>query len=133
MYAVKELQEACTRAGRPMPVNVAFFFEGEEENGSLGSREVMQANLGWFANTRLVVISNTLWVGENRPCLTYGMRGMISLSVEVSAPPWMACTAPASPRNQHPPTLHPLNKKPQHAGAICTTCTSFSTFTCQSA
>ncbi len=30
-----------------------------------------------------MVISNTLWVGEQVPCLTYGMRGMISLSIEV--------------------------------------------------
>lgn len=43
----------------------------------------MRANLPWFEGTRLVVISNTLWVGEQVPCLTYGMRGMISLSVEV--------------------------------------------------
>lgn len=56
---------------------------GEEENGSIGFREAVRANLPWFEGTRLVVISNTLWVGEQVPCLTYGMRGMISLSVEV--------------------------------------------------
>jgi di- and tripeptidase/Cys-Gly metallodipeptidase DUG1 len=33
-----------------------------------------------------VIISNTNWVGESVPCLTYGMRGMISLSVTVSGP-----------------------------------------------
>jgi len=38
---------------------------------------------GRFEGTQLVVISNTLWVGEQVPCLTYGMRGMISLSIEV--------------------------------------------------
>ena len=37
----------------------------------------MQQNLRWFEGTRLVVISNTLWVGERLPCITYGMRGMI--------------------------------------------------------
>lgn len=36
-----------------------------------------------FEGVQLVVISNTLWVGEQVPCLTYGMRGMISLSLEV--------------------------------------------------
>ncbi len=39
---------------------------------------------GRFEGTQLVVISNTLWVGEQVPCLTYGMRGMISLSIEVA-------------------------------------------------
>lgn len=33
-----------------------------------------------------MVISNTLWVGETVPCLTYGMRGMITFSVEVAGP-----------------------------------------------
>jgi di- and tripeptidase/Cys-Gly metallodipeptidase DUG1 len=33
-----------------------------------------------------VIISNTLWVGESVPCLTYGMRGMVALSIEVSGP-----------------------------------------------
>lgn len=43
IYAVRELLEACTRAGRQLPINVAFFLEGEEENGSLGSKEVRAA------------------------------------------------------------------------------------------
>lgn len=45
--------------------------------GSTGFREAVQQNLRWFEGTRLVVISNTLWVGERLPCITYGMRGMI--------------------------------------------------------
>jgi hypothetical protein len=42
-----------------------------------------QANLGWFQDAELVVISNTVWVGERLPCLTYGMRGMVTASIEV--------------------------------------------------
>lgn len=57
--------------------------QGEEENGSAGFKEALQSNLHWFEGTQLVVISNTLWVGENVPCLTYGMRGMIAASIEV--------------------------------------------------
>jgi acetylornithine deacetylase/succinyl-diaminopimelate desuccinylase-like protein/WD40 repeat protein len=150
IHAVREMHE-CWRAsgaGAP-PVNVAFVFEGEEENGSTGFREALAANRGWFsmaaaaveegeggggaaasavngggdasaattsapalgvlggsggsggigsgnndnssaiptaAAPSLVVVSNTVWVGERRPCLTYGMRGMITLSIEVSGP-----------------------------------------------
>lgn len=52
-----------------------------------GSLQVLQSNKRWFEGVDLIVISNTLWVGEKTPCLTYGMRGMLSLSVEVLLPP----------------------------------------------
>ncbi len=39
--------------------------------------------LRFFEGTELIIISNTLWVGENVPCLTYGMRGMLSLTLQV--------------------------------------------------
>jgi Cys-Gly metallodipeptidase DUG1 len=69
-----------------LPVNVAFLFEGEEENGSTGFREAVHQNISWFEDTSLIVISNTLWVGETVPCITYGMRGMINLSIEIKGP-----------------------------------------------
>ncbi|KAI7835447.1 hypothetical protein COHA_010652 [Chlorella ohadii] len=86
VYAVKELLEECKSGGTCLPANVVFLIEGEEENGSTGFREAVQQNLRWFEGARLVLISNTLWVGERLPCITYGMRGMISLSIEVRGP-----------------------------------------------
>ena len=71
---------------RPARPARAPLLPGEEENGSIGFREAVQSNLRWFQGTELVIISNTLWVGEKVPCLTYGMRGMISLSIEVKGP-----------------------------------------------
>ena len=64
VYAVKELIEESRDTGGSLPVNVAFAFEGEEENGSGGFRETIKANLHWFEGTQLIIISNTLWVGE---------------------------------------------------------------------
>ena len=67
VYAVKEmLEEGAGGGAKPgsLPVNVAFVVEGEEENGSAGFREAVQANLHWFEGTQLIIISNTLWVGE---------------------------------------------------------------------
>jgi len=90
VYAVKEMLEdgapSAAGPGGRLPCNVAFAIEGEEENGSSGFREVLQSNKRWFEGVDLIVISNTLWVGEKTPCLTYGMRGMLSLSVEVGGP-----------------------------------------------
>lgn len=90
-YAVKEMlqeDDGSSSHGNTgcLPCNVAFAIEGEEENGSAGFQEVLQSNKRWFEGVDLVVISNTLWVGEKTPCLTYGMRGMLSLSVTVSGP-----------------------------------------------
>ena len=69
---MKELLEEGKASQGSLPVNVAFAFEGEEENGSVGFEEAIQGNLHWFEGTQLIVISNTLWVGERVPCLTYG-------------------------------------------------------------
>ncbi|GIL70254.1 hypothetical protein Vretifemale_1091 [Volvox reticuliferus] len=101
IFAVRELMNNCGdaasagsggygggargRLGR-LPVNVAFIFEGEEENGSRGFSQAIMQNLRWFEGTQLIIISNTLWVGENMPCLTYGMRGMLSLTVQITGP-----------------------------------------------
>ncbi len=87
VYAVKEMLEAGRGdddAG--LPVNLAFLFEGEEENGSIGLKDAVLQNAAWFEGTQLILISNTLWLGERVPCLTYGMRGMISFSLEVRGP-----------------------------------------------
>jgi len=86
VFAVRELLESCSRGGRELPVNCAFCFEGEEENGSHGFAATLEANQHWFTGTQAIVVSNTLWIGENRPCLTYGMRGLICLDVAVTGP-----------------------------------------------
>jgi acetylornithine deacetylase/succinyl-diaminopimelate desuccinylase-like protein len=67
----------------PVPVNFVFVFEGEGENGSVGFRESILQNLDWFSGTALIVNTNNTWIGETVPCLTYGMRGLVKLRVEV--------------------------------------------------
>ena len=87
IFAVKELLLNSSNGNCDgLPVNVAFLFEGEEENGSTGFREAVTQNVSWFEGTSLIIISNTNWVGESVPCITYGMRGMITFSIEVKGP-----------------------------------------------
>lgn len=45
IYAVKELLETSGSGG--LGCNVAFVFEGEEENGSGGFRNALRSNLQW--------------------------------------------------------------------------------------
>ena len=85
VFAVKELIDKYGGIRR-LPMNIAVLIEGEEENGSGGFKETLSNNAHWFKNTELIVISNTLWIGKDKPCITYGMRGMITLSVEVYGP-----------------------------------------------
>ncbi len=75
VYAVKEMIEESKHTGGSLPVNVAFAFEGEEENGSGGFHEAIRANLHWFEGTQLIIISNTLWVGEEVGSLTPNYQG----------------------------------------------------------
>lgn len=84
VFAVKELLdrregEAC--AG--LPCNLSFIFEGEEEIGSPGLAAVVESHPSWFSDARLIVISNSQWIGDELPCLTLGMRGMLCMTVRV--------------------------------------------------
>ena len=89
IYAVKELVEERKAAGYlegDLPVNFAFLFEGQEEVGSRGFREALLEKIDWFKGSVVSIICNTYWIGNERPCLVYGMRGMVQLSVEVDGP-----------------------------------------------
>jgi di- and tripeptidase len=71
-------------------LGITFVLEGQEESGlSLKARgfdRVLEDNRSMFENTCGVLISNNYWIDDKRPCLTYGMRGVIDLAVEVRGP-----------------------------------------------
>ena len=70
--------------------NIRFLIEGEEENGSAGVLESVAANSGSHSGSigpaDLLLISNNYWIGESRPCIVYGMRGVIYFEVTLSGP-----------------------------------------------
>lgn len=65
------------------PAAFVFALEGEGENGSLGFREAILQNVEWFAHTSLILNCNNTWIGETAPCLTYGLRGLVKLRLDV--------------------------------------------------
>ena len=87
VYAVKELLDEVGGADN-LPVHVTFILEGEDETGSRGFSASVEKHIssGWFQNTTCVLIANTVWIGEKVPCLTMGLRGMISLAIHVHGP-----------------------------------------------
>lgn len=79
--------DAHQRAGLDFPVNLLMCFEGMEEYGSEGLEEFIQAEAKkYFADTDAVCISDNYWLGTEKPCLTYGLRGCNYYSIEVSGP-----------------------------------------------
>ena len=52
---MKELQQAASRDGKGgLGANIAFVFEGEEENGSGGFRNAVRQNMQWCGGDALL-------------------------------------------------------------------------------
>ncbi|KAI1806776.1 hypothetical protein F4811DRAFT_509163 [Daldinia bambusicola] len=79
--------EAHQKAGVDFPVNLLMCFEGMEEYGSEGLEELIhKEGKGYFADADAVCISDNYWLGTEKPCLTYGLRGCNYYAVEISGP-----------------------------------------------
>ncbi|RWS28928.1 cytosolic non-specific dipeptidase-like protein [Leptotrombidium deliense] len=70
--------------GIELPVNIKFCFEGMEESGSEGLDDLVESKKDtFFKNTDYVCISDNYWLGLNKPCITYGLRGLSYFGIEV--------------------------------------------------
>jgi Cys-Gly metallodipeptidase DUG1 len=79
--------EAHRRADIDLPVNLLMCFEGMEEYGSEGLDDfVREESQNYFAGTDAVCISDNYWLGTEKPCLTYGIRGCNYYSISISGP-----------------------------------------------
>jgi Cys-Gly metallodipeptidase DUG1 len=79
--------EAHQKAGVEFPVNLLCCFEGMEEYGSEGLDDFIKAEAKkFFADTDAVCISDNYWLGTEKPCLTYGLRGNSYYQVTISGP-----------------------------------------------
>jgi nonspecific dipeptidase len=76
--------EAHNKLGIEIPVNLKFCFEAMEESGSEGLDElVAQRKDSFFSDVDYVCISDNYWLGNEKPCLTYGLRGIAYFFIEV--------------------------------------------------
>ena len=81
--------QAHKEAGIDFPVNLLMCFEGMEEYGSEGLDEfIVQESKtgGFFESAEAVCISDNYWLGTEKPCLTYGLRGCNYYGMEISGP-----------------------------------------------
>jgi len=77
--------QAYQALGIEIPVNMKFCFEGMEESGSEGLDELLMSrkDTEFMKSVDYVCISDNYWLGKNKPCITYGLRGICYFSIEV--------------------------------------------------
>ena len=72
-------------ANRELESDLVFLIEGEEETGSFGFDEALRRCKATIGHVDAILVSNSTWVSDDRPCITYGMRGVVHCTLEVSS------------------------------------------------
>jgi acetylornithine deacetylase/succinyl-diaminopimelate desuccinylase-like protein len=85
MYIHIKTVEAYMKTKGMLPLNVKFIIEGEEEIGSGNLEEFVNRNQD-LLKCNAVLISDTSLYGPGIPTLTYGLRGLCYMEVEVTGP-----------------------------------------------
>jgi len=76
--------EAFQKTGKELPINIKFVFEGMEESGSEGLDEFLESiKDSWLKDVDFVMISDNYWLGKDKPCITYGLRGICYFFLEI--------------------------------------------------
>jgi acetylornithine deacetylase/succinyl-diaminopimelate desuccinylase-like protein len=77
--------EAFLKVNKKLPLNVKFLIEGEEEIGSESLEVFLKANKKKLA-CDAVLISDTSLYAKGVPTISYGLRGISYLEVELTGP-----------------------------------------------
>ena len=85
MYVHIKSVEAYFQTIGKLPVNIKFLIEGEEEIGSHSLEEFVNKN-SKMIDCDTVLLSDTSLFGPGVPTLTYGLRGLSYLQIEVTGP-----------------------------------------------
>lgn len=81
---MKALEALLAEHGK-LPVNVVLLFEGEEEIGSPNLDAFLRSH-GELLACDCAVVSDTAMFAEGRPSITYGLKGLCYLELEVEGP-----------------------------------------------
>lgn len=77
--------EALLRTGSPLPCNLVFLIEGEEEIGSKSLYEFLPQHRELLACDGVIISDNGI-PGLEHPSLTYALRGIAALEVRIDGP-----------------------------------------------
>ncbi|KZW01583.1 glutathione degradosome [Exidia glandulosa HHB12029] len=72
-------------ARRKLDLDLVMLVEGEEEVGSPGFCDAVRRHKDQIGHVDAVLVSNSYWIGECTPCITYGLRGVVHATVEISS------------------------------------------------
>ncbi|KAG8723573.1 hypothetical protein FRC12_024467, partial [Ceratobasidium sp. 428] len=70
---------------RMLDVDVVLLVEGEEEAGSVGFKKLFESVRERVGEIDCVLVSNSYWIDDATPCITYGLRGVVHSSIEISS------------------------------------------------
>ncbi|KAI0078214.1 Zn-dependent exopeptidase [Panus rudis PR-1116 ss-1] len=80
---------ACAAADllrrRCLDVDLVMLIEGEEESGSGGFAETVQRYKEQIGPIDSILVSNSTWISEGTPCITYGLRGVIHCRIKITS------------------------------------------------
>ena len=77
--------EAHMKVHGKLPVNIKMIIEGEEESGSDNLEPYLEKHKDELA-CDVIVVSDTAMVNEDTPALTYSLRGLLYVQLEVTGP-----------------------------------------------
>ncbi len=77
--------EAYLRTGTPLPCNLTFLIEGEEEIGSKALYEFLPAHKEELACSAIIISDNGI-PGLEFPSLTYALRGIAAIEIRLNGP-----------------------------------------------
>ncbi|KAJ7584980.1 hypothetical protein C8J56DRAFT_139703 [Mycena floridula] len=69
---------------RALDVDLVFLIEGEEECGSAGFENAVRKHKEMIGHVDAILVSNSTWIAEEPPCITYGLRGVVHCALEIS-------------------------------------------------
>jgi len=85
MFLHIKMAEAYLQGSGRLPVNLKFLIEGEEESGSKNLRPFIETHRD-LLRADAVMISDTSMFAPGIPSITYGLRGLAYVQVELTGP-----------------------------------------------